>query len=113
MVNELNKILSTCTCMYTKGFDISIASLAKQCFLECKSTCMRMTQLYSCVTLVLFVSDVNDWTIDENDIPDYTSKLNKSRYYKPINVNCHNCDKIGHLSKNCPQPKVYNSVFVS
>ncbi|XP_077426960.1 zinc finger CCHC domain-containing protein 7 [Vanacampus margaritifer] len=27
-----------------------------------------------------------------------------NRYYTDKNVNCRNCDKMGHLSKNCPEP---------
>ncbi|XP_077461817.1 zinc finger CCHC domain-containing protein 7 [Stigmatopora argus] len=27
-----------------------------------------------------------------------------NRYYTDKNVHCRNCDKIGHLSKNCPEP---------
>ncbi|XP_077381430.1 zinc finger CCHC domain-containing protein 7 [Festucalex cinctus] len=27
-----------------------------------------------------------------------------NRYYTDKNVHCRNCDKVGHLSKNCPQP---------
>uniref|UniRef100_A0A3Q3QDQ2 Zinc finger CCHC domain-containing protein 7 n=1 Tax=Monopterus albus TaxID=43700 RepID=A0A3Q3QDQ2_MONAL len=29
-----------------------------------------------------------------------------NRYYTDKNVHCRNCNKIGHLSKNCPEPKV-------
>lgn len=28
------------------------------------------------------------------------------RYYTSKNVQCRNCNKYGHLSKNCPEPKV-------
>ncbi|KAI4894050.1 hypothetical protein NFI96_011491, partial [Prochilodus magdalenae] len=28
-----------------------------------------------------------------------------NRYYTEKTVTCHNCNKIGHLSKNCPSPK--------
>lgn len=29
-----------------------------------------------------------------------------NRYYTAKNVQCRNCNKNGHLSKNCPEPKV-------
>lgn len=29
-----------------------------------------------------------------------------NRYYTSKNVQCRNCNKYGHLSKNCPAPKV-------
>lgn len=29
-----------------------------------------------------------------------------NRYYTSKNVQCRNCNKNGHLSKNCPEPKV-------
>lgn len=29
-----------------------------------------------------------------------------NRYYTNKNVECRNCNKTGHLSKNCPEPKV-------
>ncbi|XP_057188323.1 zinc finger CCHC domain-containing protein 7 [Triplophysa rosa] len=34
-----------------------------------------------------------------------TSRRLSNRYYTNKSVTCHNCSKIGHLSKNCPTPK--------
>ncbi|XP_053393608.1 zinc finger CCHC domain-containing protein 7-like [Mercenaria mercenaria] len=49
--------------------------------------------------------DEGHWVINRED--SYRDLISatcrRSRYYKPIR--CHNCDKEGHLSKNCPQPK--------
>ncbi|MBN3274562.1 ZCHC7 protein, partial [Polyodon spathula] len=53
----------------------------------------------------------NKWTISEQDIEAQISNQahrirRHSRYYTPEkNVTCRNCDKHGHLSKNCPTPK--------
>ncbi|XP_029361141.1 zinc finger CCHC domain-containing protein 7 isoform X2 [Echeneis naucrates] len=35
-----------------------------------------------------------------------------SRYYTGKNVNCRNCNKTGHLSKNCPEPKKLLPCFI-
>lgn len=44
-------------------------------------------------------------------IGNYVSVRHNNRYYTADkNVTCRNCDKRGHLSKNCPTPKV-NVVF--
>ncbi|XP_033869680.3 zinc finger CCHC domain-containing protein 7 [Acipenser ruthenus] len=53
----------------------------------------------------------NTWTISEQDIEAQISNTARriklrSRYYTPDkNVTCRNCNKHGHLSKNCPTPK--------
>ncbi|XP_054843247.1 zinc finger CCHC domain-containing protein 7 [Eublepharis macularius] len=51
-----------------------------------------------------------DWTISDKDleaqIDNYVTMRRSNRYYMPDkNVTCRNCDKRGHLSKNCPTPK--------
>lgn len=58
-----------------------------------------------CVPLPEDSDDADHWTIDREDSFKYTkaSTSGKGRYYKPIR--CHNCNHVGHLSKNCPQPK--------
>ncbi|XP_058496162.1 zinc finger CCHC domain-containing protein 7 [Solea solea] len=35
-----------------------------------------------------------------------------NRYYTSKNVNCRNCNKTGHLSKNCPEPKKLSPCFL-
>uniref|UniRef100_A0A3Q1FHJ8 Zinc finger CCHC domain-containing protein 7 n=1 Tax=Acanthochromis polyacanthus TaxID=80966 RepID=A0A3Q1FHJ8_9TELE len=35
-----------------------------------------------------------------------------SRYYTGKNVHCRNCNKTGHLSKNCPEPKKVQPCFL-
>ncbi|XP_062985158.1 zinc finger CCHC domain-containing protein 7 [Elgaria multicarinata webbii] len=50
------------------------------------------------------------WTIGDKDleahIGNYVTVRRNNRYYMPDkNVTCRNCDKRGHLSKNCPNPK--------
>lgn len=35
-----------------------------------------------------------------------------NRYYTSKNVQCRNCNKTGHLSKNCPEPKKLSSCFL-
>lgn len=35
-----------------------------------------------------------------------SSRRTPNRYYTNKTVTCRNCDKLGHLSKNCPAPKV-------
>ncbi|XP_035515895.1 zinc finger CCHC domain-containing protein 7 [Morone saxatilis] len=35
-----------------------------------------------------------------------------NRYYTSKNVQCRNCDKNGHLSKNCPEPKKLSACFL-
>nr|XP_046269313.1 zinc finger CCHC domain-containing protein 7 [Scatophagus argus] len=35
-----------------------------------------------------------------------------NRYYTSKNVQCRNCNKNGHLSKNCPEPKKVSSCFL-
>lgn len=35
-----------------------------------------------------------------------------NRYYTDKNVHCRNCNKIGHLSKNCPEPKKLSPCFL-
>ncbi|XP_053558699.1 zinc finger CCHC domain-containing protein 7 [Bombina bombina] len=51
-----------------------------------------------------------DWSISERDleaqINNHTPFRRSNRYYsEDKNVICRNCDKRGHLSKNCPTPK--------
>ncbi|KAL8202883.1 UNVERIFIED_CONTAM: Zinc finger CCHC domain-containing protein 7 [Gekko kuhli] len=51
-----------------------------------------------------------DWAISDKDleaqIGNYVTVRRNNRYYMPDkNVTCRNCDKRGHLSKNCPTPK--------
>ncbi|XP_061490625.1 LOW QUALITY PROTEIN: zinc finger CCHC domain-containing protein 7 [Rhineura floridana] len=51
-----------------------------------------------------------DWTISDKDLEaqvrNYVTVRCNNRYYMPDkNVTCRNCDKRGHLSKNCPTPK--------
>ncbi|XP_077201672.1 zinc finger CCHC domain-containing protein 7 isoform X2 [Paroedura picta] len=51
-----------------------------------------------------------DWAISDKDleaqIDNYVPVRRNNRYYMPDkNVTCRNCDKRGHLSKNCPTPK--------
>lgn len=52
------------------------------------------------------VSDSCHWAISREDsFRDIgASPSGHGRYYKPIR--CHNCNYVGHLSKNCPKPKV-------
>ncbi|OCU00760.1 zinc finger CCHC domain-containing protein 7 [Xenopus laevis] len=49
------------------------------------------------------------WSISEKDVEaqigNYTPLRRSNRYYTDKNVVCRNCDKRGHLSKNCPVPK--------
>ncbi|GLD66431.1 zinc finger CCHC domain-containing protein 7 [Lates japonicus] len=35
-----------------------------------------------------------------------------NRYYTSKNVHCRNCNKTGHLSKNCPEPKKLSACFL-
>uniref|UniRef100_UPI00398F7A19 zinc finger CCHC domain-containing protein 7 n=1 Tax=Pristiophorus japonicus TaxID=55135 RepID=UPI00398F7A19 len=46
------------------------------------------------------------WSICEKDLEKPFGRYH-SRYYAPTNknVDCRNCGKLGHLSKNCPSPK--------
>ncbi|XP_053321796.1 zinc finger CCHC domain-containing protein 7 [Spea bombifrons] len=50
-----------------------------------------------------------DWSISERDleaqIGNYNPLRRSNRYYTDKNVVCRNCDKRGHLSKNCPTPR--------
>ncbi|OCT59271.1 zinc finger CCHC domain-containing protein 7-like [Xenopus laevis] len=50
-----------------------------------------------------------EWSISEKDseaqIANYTPLRRFNRYYADKNIVCRNCDKRGHLSKNCPVPK--------
>ncbi|KAM8960509.1 zinc finger CCHC domain-containing protein 7 [Pelodytes ibericus] len=50
-----------------------------------------------------------DWSISERDleaqIGNYVPFRRSNRYYTDKNVICRNCDKRGHLSKNCPIPR--------
>ncbi|KAM4810210.1 zinc finger CCHC domain-containing protein 7 [Rhinophrynus dorsalis] len=52
-----------------------------------------------------------EWSISEKDIEaqieNYTPSRRSSRYYADKNVVCRNCNKRGHLSKNCPTPKKF------
>ncbi|XP_053147269.1 zinc finger CCHC domain-containing protein 7 [Hemicordylus capensis] len=50
------------------------------------------------------------WTVSDKDVEaqigNYVTVRRNNRYYMPDkNVTCRNCDKRGHLSKNCPAPK--------
>lgn len=50
------------------------------------------------------------WTISDKDleaqIGNHATTRHNNRYYMPQkNVTCRNCNKYGHLSKNCPSPK--------
>ncbi|KAJ7335264.1 hypothetical protein JRQ81_013205 [Phrynocephalus forsythii] len=54
--------------------------------------------------------DAVGWTLNDKDleaqISNRVSFRHNNRYYTPDkNVTCRNCDKQGHLSKNCPVPK--------
>nr|XP_056704579.1 zinc finger CCHC domain-containing protein 7 [Euleptes europaea] len=51
-----------------------------------------------------------DWAISDKDleaqIGNYVTVRRNNRYYMlDKNITCRNCDKRGHLSKNCPTPK--------
>uniref|UniRef100_A0A674KF48 Zinc finger CCHC domain-containing protein 7 n=1 Tax=Terrapene triunguis TaxID=2587831 RepID=A0A674KF48_9SAUR len=63
-----------------------------------------------CGTAVSEGEDGVDWSISDKDqeaqIGNYAPLRRTSRYYATDkNVTCRNCDKRGHLSKNCPTPK--------
>ncbi|XP_039423307.1 zinc finger CCHC domain-containing protein 7 isoform X1 [Corvus cornix cornix] len=67
-----------------------------------------MLNLEGCATPVSEGEIDVDWSISHKDlearISNYTGMRHSSmRYYK--NVTCRNCDRPGHLSKNCPTPK--------
>ncbi|KAG8454957.1 hypothetical protein GDO86_001250 [Hymenochirus boettgeri] len=51
----------------------------------------------------------DEWSIGEKDleaqIGNYPTFRRSNRYYTDKNVVCRNCEKRGHLSKNCPIPK--------
>ncbi|XP_077574507.1 zinc finger CCHC domain-containing protein 7 isoform X2 [Stigmatopora nigra] len=52
----------------------------------------------------------DSWVISDRDKAQFLYGDNRARnfrprYYTDKNVHCRNCDKIGHLSKNCPEPK--------
>ncbi|XP_076873678.1 zinc finger CCHC domain-containing protein 7 [Brachyhypopomus gauderio] len=55
--------------------------------------------------------DQQNWTISDRDKEAHilnkgaTSRRPSNRYYNKKTITCHNCNKVGHLSKNCPNPK--------
>ncbi|XP_060921173.1 zinc finger CCHC domain-containing protein 7 isoform X2 [Labrus mixtus] len=61
------------------------------------------------------VEDDRSWTVSDKDKEAQIYNKDKgakvavqrllNRYYTSKNVQCRNCNKNGHLSKNCPQPK--------
>ncbi|XP_043402273.1 zinc finger CCHC domain-containing protein 7 isoform X2 [Chelonia mydas] len=66
--------------------------------------------LEGCGTAVSEGEDGVDWSISDKDleaqIGNYAPLRRTNRYYATDkNVTCRNCDKRGHLSKNCPTPK--------
>uniref|UniRef100_A0A8C8RH00 Zinc finger CCHC domain-containing protein 7 n=1 Tax=Pelusios castaneus TaxID=367368 RepID=A0A8C8RH00_9SAUR len=66
--------------------------------------------LKGCGTAISEGEDGVDWSISDKDleaqIGNYTPLRHTNRYYATDkNVTCRNCDKRGHLSKNCPIPK--------
>ncbi|XP_074850110.1 zinc finger CCHC domain-containing protein 7 [Carettochelys insculpta] len=66
--------------------------------------------LEGCGTTVSEGEDGVDWSIGDKDleaqIGNYAPLRRTNRYYATNkNVICRNCDKQGHLSKNCPTPK--------
>ena len=54
--------------------------------------------------------DDSGWKIDDAD-----KNLKKgpgvSRYYAKKEIRCYNCDKEGHLSRDCPEPKVGHFIY--
>ncbi|XP_075787365.1 zinc finger CCHC domain-containing protein 7 isoform X2 [Pelodiscus sinensis] len=66
--------------------------------------------LEGCGTTTSEGEDGVDWSISDKDlkaqIGNYIPQRRANRYYATDkNVVCRNCDKRGHLSKNCPIPK--------
>ncbi|XP_050799069.1 zinc finger CCHC domain-containing protein 7 isoform X3 [Gopherus flavomarginatus] len=73
--------------------------------------------LEGCGTAVSEGEDGVDWSISDKDleaqIGNYAPLRRTSRYYATDkNVTCRNCDKRGHLSKNCPTPKKIPPCFL-
>ncbi|XP_033028925.1 zinc finger CCHC domain-containing protein 7 [Lacerta agilis] len=69
-----------------------------------------LLNLEGCGTLASEGEGGEDWNISDKDlearIGNYVTVRHNNRYYMPDkNVTCRNCDKRGHLSKNCPTPK--------
>uniref|UniRef100_A0A2H6N4J8 Zinc finger CCHC domain-containing protein 7 n=1 Tax=Micrurus carvalhoi TaxID=3147026 RepID=A0A2H6N4J8_9SAUR len=69
-----------------------------------------LLNLEGCRTSARGGEDRTGWTISDKDlqaqIGNYVSVRQNNRYYTADkNVTCRNCDKRGHLSKNCPAPK--------
>ncbi|XP_063150912.1 zinc finger CCHC domain-containing protein 7 [Candoia aspera] len=69
-----------------------------------------LLNLEGCGTSVSEGEDRTGWIISNKDlqaqIDNYVSVRHNNRYYTADkNVACRNCDKRGHLSKNCPAPK--------
>ncbi|XP_007433192.2 zinc finger CCHC domain-containing protein 7 [Python bivittatus] len=69
-----------------------------------------LLNLEGCGTSASEGEDRRGWTISDKDlqaqIGNYVSVRHNNRYYTADkNVTCRNCDKRGHLSKNCPAPK--------
>ncbi|XP_070598366.1 zinc finger CCHC domain-containing protein 7 [Erythrolamprus reginae] len=69
-----------------------------------------LLNLEGCRTSASGGEDRTGWTISDKDlqaqIGNYVSVRHNNRYYTADkNVTCRNCDKRGHLSKNCPAPK--------
>ncbi|XP_072318562.1 zinc finger CCHC domain-containing protein 7 [Eucyclogobius newberryi] len=62
------------------------------------------------------------WLISDKDIQAQINNRGKgaravfqrmtNRYYTDKNVHCKNCNKTGHLSKNCPEPKKLSPCFL-
>ncbi|XP_030423282.1 zinc finger CCHC domain-containing protein 7 isoform X1 [Gopherus evgoodei] len=72
--------------------------------------------LEGCGTAVSEGEDGVDWSISDKDleaqIGNYAPLRRTSRYYATDkNVTCRNCDKRGHLSKNCPTPKACPEIW--
>lgn len=64
----------------------------------------------------------NSWLVTERDKeaqicntkrgPRAAARRWSNRYYTDKDVHCRNCDKVGHLSKNCPYPKKVSTCFL-
>ncbi|KAI8521775.1 Zinc finger CCHC domain-containing protein 7, partial [Branchiostoma belcheri] len=59
--------------------------------------------------------DAEHWEVDERDREAQSGKFQRSRYYRDIShsrVRCRNCDRVGHLSKVCPEPPRKSACFL-
>ncbi|CAL1548425.1 unnamed protein product [Lymnaea stagnalis] len=54
-------------------------------------------------------SEKTDWKINEQDRFNMNSLLN--RYFSPLKIQCRNCRKDGHMSRDCPMPKKSKCLF--